>query len=488
VKQINKFKKIFATTPVDFKTFEDLDFSILSHIPKSIYDVINRVENNNQDLKLAGVDIADAKEDSIALKSRSFYPTIDATFEQKWKHNVGGTVGDKTEMLGKLELYLPISLGFTEAKEYSASVKDKDSLVITMEALKEDMVEEARNGWHKLIASTMVWRSIKQQADLAAESLEIAYSENALGIGSKIKVLTSETSLLTAQSDANSARIDILLDALSLLNLMGDISIGILHKKDSYEEFVPDQLPIFHSDLTIEPSAKVVAALKKIVNNAKEQLEPADPVASKDQQKDREKTVQKTAEKVEDKIAVKSVEKIAKKAQDTIKDKVDVKPEESDKIVQDGESIDKSEVKSQEVKVKDVVEPKAQEQVKVEPEYDVEFEIEKYTDSSVEDKYNPDSMLTDEELEIQRLYSVPSTDSPADDLIPKELLFNELLQENKSNKVDSSRPTYDIDVNDGSKPYYEQPADTVDKEGVGNSLPPTYDVGPNEAPSYATQP
>jgi outer membrane protein TolC len=458
VTQVNKFKKIFATSPVDFDTFEDLDFAILSHIPKSVYEVISRVDNNNQDLKLAGVDIADAKEDSVALKSRSFFPKIDAIFEKKWKQNVGGTVGYKTEMLGKLELTLPISLGFTEAKEYMASVKDKDSLIITLEALREDMVEEARNGWHKLIVSTMVWSSIKQQADLAAESLEIAYSESSLGIGSKIKVLNSETALLTAQSDANSARIDILLDALSLLNLMGDISIGILIKKEPYEDLVPAPLPIFHSNFSIEPSAKVVAALKKIVNNAKEKPEPADTSTLKD------KTVQIAAKKVDAKIAVKP----------------EGKPEKNIDIV--------SKPEPEEIKVESVVKPKAEENEVSKPEIDVEWEIDNLIQDSEEDKYNPDTMLSDEELEIQRLYSVPATESPDDDILPKKQLPDEILQDNKSKKVDSLRPTYDINVEDGDKPQYDQPPDVKDEEGGENNLPPTYDVGPNDSPSYAIDP
>ncbi|MBF0358493.1 MAG: TolC family protein [Magnetococcales bacterium] len=278
VTQSNNFKKIFASTPVDVNSFEDIDFAILSHIPLTLHEAITRVENNNRDIKLALVDVESAQNESDALRSRSFFPKIEAVLEQKWKQNVGGTAGNKKETLGKLELTFPISLGMTELNEYRASIKDKDSLTITMESLRDDMVEEVGNAWQKLITSTMVWTSIRRQADLAAASLEISYSQSNLGMSSQIQVLTAETALLTAQSDASSARIDILINALSLLKIMGDVKIGILSKVDLKKGSIKEEsLPYFHRDLSLEPSSRVVASLQKITDKALSKAKTATP-------------------------------------------------------------------------------------------------------------------------------------------------------------------------------------------------------------------
>ncbi len=254
---------------MDVDTFEDLDFAILSHIPLTLHQVVERVVANNQDIKLAIVDINNAEEDASALKSRSFFPKIEGILEQKFKHNVSGSPGAKEEFLGKLELTIPISLGGTEYHEYKASLKDKDSLTIAMELLREETVEEVQNAWQKLITSTLIWTSLRRQADLAAASLELAYKEKAFGIRSQIDVLSTETGLLTAQSDAASARIDILIDALSLLAIMGDVNIGILSKRKVEKGAVPRaSLPFFHRDLSTEPSKRVLEGLRKIAESA----------------------------------------------------------------------------------------------------------------------------------------------------------------------------------------------------------------------------
>jgi outer membrane protein TolC len=274
ITNINSFKKIFATTPIDIETFEDVDFSLLSHIPLTLNEAVARTVKNNQDIKLAIVDIDNAQEDVIALRSRSFFPTIEGILEQKWKTNVGGTAGEKQELLGKLELSVPISLGLTEYNEYKASIKDKDSTTITMEVLRDDTVEEVRNAWQTLLTSTLKWKSLRRQADLAAASLELAYKEKAFGIRSQIDVLSSETALFTAQSDASSARIDILVDGLSLLALMGDINIGILSRKIlAKNHLLPSSLPFFHQNISSKPSKRVAESLKKIATNTSKKIE-----------------------------------------------------------------------------------------------------------------------------------------------------------------------------------------------------------------------
>jgi outer membrane protein TolC len=273
VTQTNNFKKVFETTPIDVDTFEEVDFSVLSHIPLTLHEVVERTIKNNADIKLAMVDIDNAHEDVVALRSRSFFPTIEGVLEQKWKNNVGGTAGAKTELLGMVELNIPFSLGMTEYNEYRASIKDKDSTTIDMEVLRDETVEEVRNGWQKLITATLTWKTLKRQAELAAASLELVYKERELGTRSQIDVLTSETTLLNAQSKARSKRIDILIHAFSLLNLMGDVNIGALSKKILPKTpLLPSVLPLFHQNLSAKPSKRVLKNLQKIANNAQSKM------------------------------------------------------------------------------------------------------------------------------------------------------------------------------------------------------------------------
>jgi len=69
--------------------------------------------------------------------------------------------------------------------------------------------------------------SRKNQADIAAAFLELAREERKLGNRSLIDVLTGETELINAQSDAESAESDVIIAAYKLLNIVGELTPGV---------------------------------------------------------------------------------------------------------------------------------------------------------------------------------------------------------------------------------------------------------------------
>ena len=71
------------------------------------------------------------------------------------------------------------------------------------------------------------------QANIAAEFLDLARKERQLGKRTLIDVLAGETNLINAQSDATSAQSDVIIAGLTLLSVMGQLSVEVVSVIDA---------------------------------------------------------------------------------------------------------------------------------------------------------------------------------------------------------------------------------------------------------------
>ena len=81
-----------------------------------------------------------------------------------------------------------------------------------------------RNAWDGLMTAKDNAQFLGNQADIAAEFLELARKERQLGNRSLLDVLTGETALINANSDAVSAQTDVALGTYTLLSAMGRLT------------------------------------------------------------------------------------------------------------------------------------------------------------------------------------------------------------------------------------------------------------------------
>ena len=88
------------------------------------------------------------------------------------------------------------------------------------------MQEQARNAWQELETSRLNLEHLRNEANIAAEFLELARKERALGRRSLIDVLAGETALINASSDAASAETDMAIAVFKLLSSMGRLEVG----------------------------------------------------------------------------------------------------------------------------------------------------------------------------------------------------------------------------------------------------------------------
>jgi adhesin transport system outer membrane protein len=197
-------------------------------LPATVEEAVSVAFQQNPQLRVTALASDIARETIVSTQSTGYYPRIDAIGELKYSEDEGGTLGHQNEQLAKIQLTWPFNLGFTAANSVRAARSD---FVATQERYADarDLVEEqARNAWENLRTARENAELLMNQANIAAEFLELARKERQLGRRSLLDVLAAETTLVIASSEAASAETDVSIALFTLLNAMGLLDQSVI--------------------------------------------------------------------------------------------------------------------------------------------------------------------------------------------------------------------------------------------------------------------
>ena len=229
VSAMNRYRSVFGSVPEDIVDMERLTVPTMS-VPEGLDTAMETALVNNTSLKSARLDEDIAKQSIVEARGTEFFPKIEGVIERKWKDNVAGTVGYKRETLAKVEMSVPLNLGLTGLDTIKAAKSDLMSKVRTTADTRRNVEEEVRNGWSNLHITQRTATSLLNQASIAQAFLDLARQERALGQRTLIDVLSGETSLINAQSDAVSAEADVIIAAFTLIKAIGKLDYDVLRQ------------------------------------------------------------------------------------------------------------------------------------------------------------------------------------------------------------------------------------------------------------------
>ena len=111
---------------------------------------------------------------------------------------------------------------------HSEALNQNFPMRITASALRtadsrDEVERQARNAWQALVTARENHRLLTNQSNIAAEFLEQARKERQLGRRSLLDVLSGETSLINASSDAAAAKANVAVAVYTLLTVMGEL-------------------------------------------------------------------------------------------------------------------------------------------------------------------------------------------------------------------------------------------------------------------------
>ncbi len=200
----------------------------LDSLPKTLNEVVDIAGRENPQLKAAKMSAEIARNNVSKTVSDKFAPSINLVGEANHKNDYDGTLGQKNDRLIKVEAKYSFNLGLTAINTLKASEYTLTSTENKYGEALDNVQEQARNAWQDLETARQNAAHLKNEANIAAEFLELARKERALGRRSLIDVLAGETALINASSDAASAETDIAIAAFKLLSVMGRLNTHVL--------------------------------------------------------------------------------------------------------------------------------------------------------------------------------------------------------------------------------------------------------------------
>lgn len=197
-------------------------------LPSDVEEAVQLSLEGNPGLRVATVASQAAEQTIDITRATEFYPTLQAIGEWKVKKDVAGTEGHEVEKLAKFQLTWPFNLGFTAINTLKASKRDFTASLETLADQRYGVEEQARNAWANYETARENAKLLRNQANIAAEFLELARKERQLGKRSLIDVLAGETALINANSDAISAETDVAVTGFTMLNVMGQLGLEVI--------------------------------------------------------------------------------------------------------------------------------------------------------------------------------------------------------------------------------------------------------------------
>jgi len=192
-------------------------------LPVNVEDAIARSMKSSPRLISSNLDSLVSRETVKSTYATSYRPTIDGIFDYKLKKDVGSTIGTQDEMFAKVQVNFPFNLGMTATNTLKATELAENAATYRYASAINQVEEFTRTAWQRLKTARDRTQLLKNQADIAAEFLELARKEQQLGNRSLLDVLSGETALINAQSDAVSSETDVSIAAIALLDIMGEL-------------------------------------------------------------------------------------------------------------------------------------------------------------------------------------------------------------------------------------------------------------------------
>jgi adhesin transport system outer membrane protein len=223
----NRYLNVFDKLP-DRPATMALPRLPLDALPGTLNEVVDIAGRDNPQLKAAKMTSEIARNNVSKTISDKFAPTINLVGEHSHKNDYDGTIGTKNERMIKVEGKYSFNLGLTAINTLRASEYTLTSSENKYAEALDSVQEQARNAWQELETSKLNLEHLRNEANIAAEFLELARKERALGRRSLIDVLAGETALINASSDAASAETDMAIAVFKLLSTMGRLDVGAI--------------------------------------------------------------------------------------------------------------------------------------------------------------------------------------------------------------------------------------------------------------------
>lgn len=200
-------------------------------LPASMDAAVEEARRHNPRLQELALTTAAAEEAVTSVRGRSLYPRVEGYVERNIKRDVAGQPGRQNELLFKLQVTFSLNTGLTAINSVRLAEADLRAADANWADQERTVLETVRNSWNRLESARSQVKLLNDQASLAAGFLDVARAERELGSRSLIDILSGETTLINARSDAAAAETELVLAGYRLLAAMGRLSATDIQTK-----------------------------------------------------------------------------------------------------------------------------------------------------------------------------------------------------------------------------------------------------------------
>ncbi|WP_247876557.1 TolC family protein [Azospirillum brasilense] len=226
----SRFQAFFGHVPFQVSNAQVLAMT-RAGLPVSLDAAVEEARRHNPRLQELALTTAAAQEAVTAVRGRTLYPRIDGFVEHNIKRDVAGQSGRQNELLFKLQVTFSLNTGLTALNSIRLAEADLRAADASWADQERTVLETVRNSWNRLESARAQVQLLNDQASLAAGFLDVARSERELGTRSLIDILSGETTLINARSDAAAAETELVLAGYRLLAAMGRLNATDIQTK-----------------------------------------------------------------------------------------------------------------------------------------------------------------------------------------------------------------------------------------------------------------
>ena len=179
-------------------------------------------------------DMAMVNEDKAFASN--FLPEFKLTAEANYKGDASGTLGGKTEYIGKVELTWPIELFGTQINSYRASKLNGRSATITYAQTKRSVEDQINAAWNSYELAALNRANVQNQVVIAEQFLRLAQVEVQQGRGQMMMVMNAQNALVNARKSLQDNTSDHAVQVYNLLAQMGKLTVENLEMSAQQED------------------------------------------------------------------------------------------------------------------------------------------------------------------------------------------------------------------------------------------------------------
>lgn len=221
----HRYKSLFGDEML-MPTTTDLLPVPMADLPASLESALEVATKQQVDLRASQAELNVARAEINRTRKAEYMPSVDLVASYTDEENPDGSELQREIAKIAVNAKWDFNLGGQSNQAVSVAMHRANAIERQYRNQRNQVIEDTRNTWTQLKTAERRAAYLENQVAIVERFLELARKERELGKRSLLDVLSGETSLINARSDATVARSEVVLAQLRLLLQVGKLNLS----------------------------------------------------------------------------------------------------------------------------------------------------------------------------------------------------------------------------------------------------------------------